>query len=621
MPLPFRPSEGNIAPNFLAVAPTHPVPDAPEMPPPAVAETSPMVKSVRKRAPRTRRRFWLLLALTLLLGGLLSPSLWQTLLRRTLQWEVERHGGKLTIGRIEGGPFDTFHLYDVRCRRAGTVAAEDHRTDVHAARVDLTLRWPSFRRHAPLHRSWVQRLVLDGVTGRYELGGERSTGDRKRPGLPPGTWLSRHAYQFVPDGFFVRTDDFTVARGRYHLRARGLRLSGERDLPGFLLVRELELAGPGFQNILLNRHGKTRWQGDRFSLDDVELAPGVAVSSIVVDGAPLGRRRLDWRGTLAALGGEIRAQGSVNLSRTRLAVEFAGTLRALPVQAMARLLGLQGSAGGRIEQGSFSFRGDPEDWPSAELWLAAQATDFRWNRRRWQSLDLQGMVLHQRVQIHRLELRQSRNQLSLHGEFPLPVANSTAAEPPLRPWWEAGFSCAVDARLEDLLALSTLIGPRFPVLEGRMSVNGTLEAMPHQAGVDGYLNVEGSQLQARGVPLDYLRSTLVFRGDQLQVADLQATHGGDYLGGKWTRRVVGVASDAGELKVSVEDRAVYARAWEGIIDLGQLGLGSDDPHAPIQLNGTFHGPDAEGKIVFQNAAATEPMLLPALNVSEWWRDD
>ena len=387
-------------------------------------------------------------------------------------------------------------------------------------------------------------------------------------------------------------------------------------------MRELEIGGPGFQNTFLNRHGETGWQGNRLTVSNLELVPGVQASFLTLDGSHLGHCRLDWEGGLSVLGGEVRAQGAVNIARTHLGLELAGTLHQLPVQTAARLLGLMGSAGGLIEQGNFSFRGDPENPSAAEMWLAAQATDFRWGRRRWQSLEVQSVMLHRRVQVNKLELRQNRNQLSLHGEFPLPSANTEFKPETASPWWEAGFSCTVDAQLGDLHGLSLLMGSRFPALEGRMSINGTLEALHGRAGIEGYLNVEGSELTVRGAPFDYLRSTLLFRGDEMQVADLQATHGSDYFTGKWTTHLVGPSKYAGELRVAVKDRSVYAPALDGILDLNKVGLSAEDAHAPVVLDGSFHGPGPGGEAVFQTTGTTAPpVIVPVPTVGEWWRDD
>ena len=217
--------------------PTPFVPEAPGSPRPDVPAAAVPGRPQPSR-PRTRRRFWFLLALTLLLCFGLSTPVWQFLLRRTLQWEVKRHGGELTIGRVEGGPFDTFQLHDVRCRQSMASPASDTGTDVRLARIDLTLSWPGIFRLRSGH-SWVQQIILDGVSGRYDFAGGSGTTPSTAPVLPRGSWLSRHASRFIPASFFLRAGDFTVQRGHYHLRARDLRLSGDWGNSGFLLAREV----------------------------------------------------------------------------------------------------------------------------------------------------------------------------------------------------------------------------------------------------------------------------------------------------------------------------------------------------------------------------------------------
>ncbi len=526
-----------------------------------------------------------------------------------------RHGCNLAIGRMEGGPFDSIHLYDVRCRQRGlpgTPASVG--TDLSVAHAELTLAWriPGF---SSPESSAVRRLVLDGVHGRWDLA--TAPGLAEGPttqGTKSGRWLDRVPALLVPTGFYVRGDDVILQRNRYRLRVHDLRWSGQRGAAGSLLVRELEISGPGFENTLLNRHAQTLWQGNRLSFSEMELGPGVLLLNATLDGKRLQRDRLDWECTLTALGGEVRGQGAVNFVHPRLALEVAGSLRRMPVTPLARLLGLNGPAGGVVEQGNFSFRGDPEDWPSAQMWLAARATDFRWGQRDWQSLELRATVLHRRIQIHQLELQQRRNRVSLTGECPLLSPGQETGR-----WWEAGFACNVDARLDDLHALAQLFGNRLPELDGRMSVNGTLEAVPDRPGINGYLNVEGSRLNLRGVPLDYLRSTLLFRGDVLSVADVQATHGEDYMSGRGTASLTGSANYQGEFHLAVADPGVYVPAVSGIIDLEKIGWPGNDLAGSLRLEGMFYGPDLEGKaVLFTLGGFQPPLVLPGPINGDWW---
>ena len=518
---------------------------------------------------------------------------------------------------MQGGLFDPIQLSEVRWHRRGLPDGPTGTgTDLRIAHAELTFAWrfPWGQKRPP---SDVQRLVLDGLSGRWDLA--------TAPGLPrsaardsssTGRWWDRMDARLAPTEFFVHGDDLTVQRNRYRLRVRGLRLSGERNAVGAILVRELEIDGPGFANTLLNRQGQTLWQGDRLSLNGLDLGPGVRLLNATLDGTHLPQQRLDWDCSLTAMGGEVRGQGAINFVHPRLVLEVAGSLRRMPVAPLARLLGLAGPAGGLVDQGSFSFRGDPENWTAAAMWLTAQATNFRWGQRDWQNLELRATVLHQHIQVHRFELQQSHNRISLTGECPLYLPGQRSGR-----WWEAGFSCNVDARLDDLHALAQLGGGRLPALEGRMSVNGTLEAMPGRPGISGYLNVEGSSLNVRGAPLDYLHSTLLFRGDDLNVADVQATHGEDYFAGRGSVSLADASGYQGELRVAMTDAGLYAPALAGVVDLAKAGLQADGLRSPVRLEGVFYGPDQAGKTVFLTFGGLDQgpgWSVPA--GGDWWDD-
>ena len=231
---------------------------------------------------------------------------------------------------------------------------------------------------------------------------------------------------------------------------------------GRFAAETVEATGPAFDASLPDQHGRTFWQGDRLTLSDLDLGHGVRLARATLDGAHLARRRLDWEGDVRALGGSVRGQGAVNFSRAHLALEVGGSVQQVTLGPLARLLEITGPADGQVEQASFSFRGDPENWQAADLWLAGRATDFRWGARRWESLEVQAVVTDRRVQVHRLELRQSRNRLSLDGECSLPPDPLAAVAAGTGRWWQAGFACNVDARLEDLHDLAQLFGPPAP---------------------------------------------------------------------------------------------------------------------------------------------------------------
>ena len=508
--------------------------------------------------PASRRRLWqwagVVLAVVLLSPGVLAfPPVWHGAVRTALAWQASRHRYELTVGQVHGGLFGSTRLDDLRLRAAGG-------TDLTATRA--TFRF--FAGASLLHRptAWLGEVRLEGVRGSLDLASGAAVA-----GEPPARrHFSGPGTDWLPANFSLQADEFCLRRGRDTARLLGLSVTGGRGEPGAFEVREVRAEGPGFVWTLPGAHGRTFWKDGFLTFSSVSARdPGTAANG-TLDLTRLERGRLKWECSLRMADGEVRGQGAVDFSRADAPLEVAATMRRTALAPFARLLGVRGTVDGEVEQASFTFRGDPDALPAAQMSLSGRATGFRWEDRRWQSLEMQAVVLNRRVQLNRFDLRQDGNRLALSGEYPLPPVDGSA----LRwtgegSWWQAaGFAGNVDARLEDLGALARLIGPGAPELAGRMSVNGRLSAAAGSAEVAGYLNVEGTRLDVLGAPLDYLRSTLVFRRGAVEVADLQATQGADYF---TARGVVGLSGENaarhGELRAEVRDASVYLPALAG----------------------------------------------------------
>lgn len=534
------------------------------------ASTIPTIIAVSRPTTTCRgyRRRWLvglLLAIVLAPALLALPPVWHGALRTFLIWQASRGGYDLTITRIGGGVFEVTHLEGVRLRqRDASAEAGGHGTDLHveSARFAVSWRLPWSQRSAPTMRE----VQLDGVSGCLDL-----TADALTRGASQHD-LFHAASQHLPADFAVQADDLRVRRGSCTLRAVNFLLSGKQDAAGEIVVGGLRVEGPGFASVFTGCHGRTFWKGDRLTLTAMDLGNGITLSNATLDASRLGRRRLDWDCSLSAFGGEIRGQGGVDFARVSVAVEIAATLHGISLAPLVQTVGIHEPIDGQVEQACVTFRGDPENLSAAQMWFSVLATDFQWGERRWESLDTQAVVMNRCVQLHRFELRQYENRLSLAGEFPLPrVGISELVRTGEASWWHAaGFSLGIDARLGDLHALAELAGPGIPDLAGRMSVNGQLASAPGRAEIEGYLNVEGTRMTIRGAPLDFLHSTLLFRGGAMEVADVQATHDADYF---TAHGVVGLSGERatrrGELRAEVKDVGVYALALAGLTGIGE----------------------------------------------------
>lgn len=509
-------------------------------------------------APKTvgiRRRVWRwiggLLAVMVCSPGLLAlPPVWHGAVRMALAWETSRRGSELTIGHVRGGLFGTTRLDDVRLR----TAAGD--TDLSVARVSVRFFAGGSLFHLPT--SWIKDLRLEGVHGHLDL----AAGDlfSQRPVFGLGA-------NWRPASFTVQADDFRIQRGRDAVRLLGLILTGDHRDPGVFEIQEMQATTSDFTRTIPGGQGRTFWKDGCLTFSSVSAQDGAAVANGTLDFTRVDRGHLKWQCSLQVLGGEVRGQGAVDLSRANAPLEVAATMHRTALAPFAQLLGVRGPVEGEVERASFTFRGDPANLPAAQMSVSARATGFRWDDRRWQSLEVQAVVVNRRVQLNRLDLRQDGNRVALSGEYPLPPTDGTA----LRwtgegSWWRAaGFSGTIDARLDDLGTLTRLIGLGAPEIAGRMSVNGRLSANPGSDEIAGYLNVEGTRLNVCGAPLDYLRSTLLFRRGTMEVADVQATQDADYFTAHGVIGLSGenVVAQHGELRAEVRDASVYLPALAG----------------------------------------------------------
>lgn len=571
---------------------------------------------------RTRRRFWFLLFVTLLGAAALYPPAWHAALRGFLGWHARQRGWNMEVGAIEGGLFDATVLHDVRCRMtfpapsAGEVAGG---VDLRVARAEGQFAWRLPLSGKDANQGFLQRLTLDGVSGTLDFTSAGAVEPAlfraaapaiRTAGLTPGFVLRLWpVITAPPTNFELLRVDCRLRRGPVSLRVRDARLTAYAGAPGQCLARQVEMGGPGFENTLDNRSGVTAWKEGRLTIANLSLGQGLDLVRVTFDGARLRKRQVDWDSELHALGGSVRSQGTVRFAHGRIGLDIAGSFQQVAVRPLARMLGVEGATDGTVDQGQFSFRGNPEQWTQATISLAGQATDFRWRQRRWESLDLAAIVLHGRVTVRKMELRQSRNQLSFSGECPLPSSGPDGG------WKLDGFTCQVDAKLDDLHSLAQLLAPDLPEISGRMSVNGALTARPGGKGLDGYLNVEGSGLAVSGAPLDSLRSTLLFQGEDLQIADVQATRGADNLAGKGTIRIFGGPRYQGELHGSIADLAVYHPAYAGILSpeplSGMLQIHWSGDGAPGAHSGAFRGNVANFVAKSGPAHFSRPVTLQA----------
>lgn len=529
-----------------------------------------MPRSFKPR--RVSRLLLLCLFATAVLCTVLHPAPLRWWVGRSIERAAAHRGLTVTHTPVQGTIFDVISIDNLRLR---DVANADG-TDLWVARLEFSpsLSIPFLQRRDSL----LESVVLDGVRGRYAFRPPAPSATGAEPATPvatePAAAIQPQPFaRWLPARFVIQRADLKLLRGDFSFRVAGLRVFGEPGVAGFCAARETDFTAGGFGVTLPAWHGLATWQRPKLVLREIALGNGVNLVSAALDLSRLPLGQIESDVTLAALGGTLRGQASADFSGPRNFFDVAGSLQSVAVEPVARLLGGGGPFAGSFDRGQFSFRGDPGDPLAATSSLRVEAREFQWKERRFESLVASATLVNRRLQVQQLELRQSRNLLRLSGESALPQVN----EPPVlggfigqaMAFLQAGFTCTFDARLEDLKALGQLADPNFSDLSGRMSVNGLVNGRAE--GLDGYLNIEGSALQSRGMPVDSLKATVVLKGEEVQLTDLQATSGkSDYFTGKGTWQPLGAGRYNAELKAQIADLGRYATAYVGALVPGPL---------------------------------------------------
>ena len=511
----------------------------------------------------------LCLFVTAVICTVLHPAPLRWWVGRTLDRAAARRNLTLVHGPVQGTLFDVITIDDVRLRDPANADG----TDLFLARVEFapSLSIPFLQRRDSL----LESVVLDGVSGRYAFRAA-APGTESIPAAAPdriAVTPPQPFAQWLPSRFVIQRADLKLVRGNLSFRVAGLRVVGEPGVAAFCAARETDFTAGTYSVALPFWHGIAMWERPKLILREIALGNGVKLAAAALDLSRLPLGQLESEVTLEALGGTLRGQVSADFSGPRNFFDVAGSLQSVAVEPVARLLGGGGPFAGSFDRGQFSFRGDPGDPLAATSSLRVEAREFQWKERRFESLVASATLVNRRLQVQQLELRQSKNLLRLSGESALPKNT----EPPIiggfigqaMAFLQAGFTCNVDARLEDLKALGQLADPGLSDLSGRMSVNGLVNGRAE--GLDGYLNIEGSVLQFRGMPVDSLKATVLLKGEEVQLTDLQATSGkSDYFTGKGAWQPLGSGRYNAELKAQVSDLRRYATAYVGALVPGPL---------------------------------------------------
>lgn len=457
-----------------------------------------------------------------------------------LRLEAWRHGASIQIEKIDGSIFEpiTFGGTHLSCEsQQGAIT----RLEVREAAAQFSWR-NLFKRGTA---RWLERLTLDGVTGKMTFPLEAGPGGHR---FDLRQWLPHGGAAPGPGRIEAREVDFVLQTNGDYVRIQEARCTLSESEPGTFAAGQLVVKQPWLHRTFRDLRGTTKIEGPEIEITGIELEPGVKLERIAAELDQLARGSLNAVGQLAAFDGVVRFETRTLPKERPFVAELTATFAQINVAKLVSFLALPNAAGGTIKDGKFTFRGSPHQPTSASATLRLDATNFQWDARQWDSLVLGARLMNGRIEMPQLSLIQGQNRLDLDGEFALPEAG--------RHWWQSAFDARIKAKIEDLTAISALMLPEFRYAAGKATIDGSVRGRDEK--FDGQLIVTGSHLQWRSAPIDELHAALKLNGNELHIANLSIFNDGDFVRGRGVVNILGPMQYWGELRAAVQDLGTYA---------------------------------------------------------------
>jgi len=485
-----------------------------------------------------------------LLGAGVLVVLWAVhppVLARVVRFGLTRvaanEGLRLEVGKIQARLGHPLVLEKVRLRTKDPAVS---RTALDAGRVEIAFNWPW---HAlVVEKRVIQAVLVEDFRGVFDLRPEaRRVVSSPPPNLMPVEQRSQanRTVQFLPQAFEIRHASLEVlAQSQSYYLEDASAVFSELDT-GKFQVSAVEIKAGTVQESFGTLEGVTAWKGGTAYLAGIALADGLRVENFEVQLARPGGLALGLEA--AVFGGSLRADVSFGTEAGQTAVDAAVWAAGVDIQPLTARLGLKGRAEGILREGRLTFRGMPERPLDGQASLRLAAEGFLWNRCGWESLTVGANLIHRRLVVSDLELRQKENILTGNGEVQVTGDWRGLANAP--------FLLNVSASIKDMGALAGLFGPPFDEMSGRMSLSSSVNGQDGRLA--GFLSLEASDMGFREHPIESGRVEVTFANNEAQVSQWEFWSGTDYLRGKGAVGVAAPHNYSGEIQARSEDIAAY----------------------------------------------------------------
>ena len=320
----------------------------------------------------------------------------------------------------------------------------------------------------------------------------------------------------------------------------------------------------------------TAWSHGNIKLANLTLLPGIVLNDVFIRTNTPGGPTVAFNSSV--FGGALRGDVHISDGNQGLRWDVVALASDIKLDEWPSVLDLPGQARGRLAEGRFTFRGEsarPAD-AEASLWLVAK--DFRWNDHGWESLEIGSSLIHRRLMISNLDLKQKANQVKLNGEISLDEGWGKITESP--------FLLNVKADIKELASLSGLFGEPLSETAGQLTAEGSVKGRAGE--LDGFLGVKANNASFRSLPIDQMRLDMVFRRKDVDLVRCEVRSGKDVLEAKGTAQLAAPHRYSAELNTKLTDLAAYLRPFHkkeadsiygGSLEVRWQGDGTVDEHS------------------------------------------
>ena len=384
--------------------------------------------------------------------------------------------------------------------------------------------------------------------------------------------------RFLPLTLAVRSGVARVESDHGTLQLVGINGALSESTVSKATVGSVEVRAGARSYVRRGLRAATSWRDGVAFFSDIALAESVVLRTLVASVADPAGTSLSL--DLSVGSGDVRGDVSLTTRAGLLEIDLALSAAELPLESVAKLIGLSEPFGGVVREGRVTWRGTPGRWADSEIALRLEVEGLTRRGERWDSLVMGANFIGRRLYLSNFQLAAAENRVTANGEIAVPRGEAG--------WLDSSFLLNVSADVREVRKLAVFAGDWWRDVEGRLSLHGSVSGV--KGRMDGYANGEASGLTLRGLPPASLKFSSVLDDRELEVRSAELWSGADRVSAKGTVGVEEPHRYSGEITGTMADVSRFtgrlggaAAKWleSGGFTISWQGDGTESAHSGV----------------------------------------